>query len=127
MKFINLRDIFHLGNKRQKPRFRARKEVSCDIRQQDWDDFKTVFLVNVSASGCAVFVRSCDLEIQHEVALSFAIDQNETLETAGKVVGQTVYYPSGRQDLKEAMYRFSITFDKPLSTHEIELLKNPES
>lgn len=119
-----LKNIFTV-NKRQMPRWPIRHDVKCLVKQTEENDFDSVYLGNFSGSGCGIFTKACNLVVQKDVLVIFRMPQENQVEVKGKVISQSVYYPSGTESLKDAIYRFSINFENPLNESEIELIKNP--
>jgi hypothetical protein len=86
-------------------------------------DPQAVYLDDVSLTGSSFYAKTASFEIDNTVQMQFMVNPKENIVSKGTIVSQNVRYPAGTQDLEDALYRFSVAFETPLSTQHLEKLR----
>ena len=116
---------------RSTPRHVASKLTQCLVtktslspsREQVYLSDIQVYLSDISTDGLSFFFKNPWFEIDDGVRIAL-IKDSQTVVVSGTIVSQRIFYPEGQQDLKWALYRYSIKFSSSLDFASVDLFKS---
>lgn len=108
---------------RQSARYPVSKFTQCILRSPKVAEEVSVYLCDISLSGLSFFFKYPWFEEQDTVKVVLLKDF-ELVELTGPIVSQKILYPPGHEDLKLAIYRYSIRFTNPITSKSLECFKD---
>lgn len=82
-----------------------------------------VYLSDISASGLGFYFKNSWFDVGEKVEVYLEKD-SKALTTKGHIASQRIYYPENSNDLKNAIFRYSVHFEAPLATETVDFHRN---
>lgn len=114
---------FFVPEVRKSTRFPVSKDIQCMVSVPKYQETVPVYLGDVSSTGLSFFYKRPWFEAEDSVDVLLTKDERST-SLPGKIVSQRIFYPQGSEDIKLAIYRYSIKFAIPLGPEPLEMLKS---
>lgn len=98
--------------------------LQCSITVGKSMKVKSISVNDISQGGCSIISHTPHYYIDDKVTIFFQMRANAEIIRTGKIVSQVIYYPAGTDNLKDAFYRFSVSFEQILKNDEVEKIRS---
>lgn len=79
--------------------------------------------MDLSENGFSYSARLPSCDIGEKLVLTFHLADDQVVEKTATVLSQRIYYPAGNEDLRNAVYRFSGTFEQGFDLTDIQKIR----
>jgi hypothetical protein len=110
---------FLKSESRSSDRYPVSKYTQCFLNSSRNEKNVPAYLSDISDSGIAFIFKQPWFDINDSIEIILLRDSKSTA-LKGTIVSQRIFYPNGNQDLKQALYRYSMKFESPLSAELVQ-------
>lgn len=96
----------------------------CFIKSEKLGQNVPVYMGDISEGGLSFFFKSPWFDINDQVEVVLVHNSNST-EMKAQIVAQRILYPQGSEDLKLALYRYSVQFSDRLNSEWVGYFASP--
>jgi hypothetical protein len=101
-------------NLRTEERHTPHSDVSCSIIRSKFQTSFSVTVLDVSTRGMAFAVKNEKFEVGDEIQVHFRNGEGKQFSSGGKILSQHIFYSGESEDLKHAIFRFSVQLDSEI-------------
>lgn len=93
--------------------------TQCLVLSPKFPEKLPVYLGDISTSGLSFFSKNPWFQMDDGIEI-LLLNDARFVELKGPIVSQKIFYPHGSEDLKHAIYRYSMRFSNALSQEWVE-------
>jgi hypothetical protein len=105
-------------------RYPIQNMSQCFINSQRLDQSVPVYMGDISEGGLSFFFKKPWFDINDQVDVVL-VHNSRSIEMKAQIVAQKILYPQGSEDLKLALYRYSVQFSDRLNSEWVGYFASP--